>query len=374
MAQGPGRPSDPTPVVHQQSIQAVIIQPRASTVHGMATHTAGVAPADVTKAAAAEGTSVAVARADHKHDISTAAAGASAVGDTAAEGTATSLARSDHRHSREAFATPAIVLGSAAAAGVATTPIRSDSTIAAFDATAPTTSGVGDAAAVGSVAFAARRDHRHGREAFATNTFAYSTATAAGVATTLVRSDATLAIFDATVPVTQASADVAATGSAAIAARRDHKHGMPTIGSAPISRYKTVSESVNNSTTLQNDDDFTFSIGASEVWLVKIRASASLPPASDFKFSFAGPVGMVFTALLFLYTGSAMSVAKSPVRDAQGNATAQVYAATQVALEIWATIINSTTAGTVNFQFAQNTAVVEDTTLQQDSHMVATKV
>lgn len=35
--------------------------------------------------------------------------------------------------------------------------------------------------------------------------------------------------FDTTVPVTQASADVAATGSAASAARRDHRHGMPTI-------------------------------------------------------------------------------------------------------------------------------------------------
>lgn len=70
--------------------------------HGNADHTTGVAPADVTKAAAAEGTNAAVARADHKHDVSSAAAGASAFGDSAAEGTATALARSDHRHSREA--------------------------------------------------------------------------------------------------------------------------------------------------------------------------------------------------------------------------------------------------------------------------------
>jgi len=60
------------------------------------------------------------------------------------------------------FATPAIVLGTAAAAGAASTVIRSDSTIAAFDATVPTTQAFGDAAATGSVAFAARRDHKHG--------------------------------------------------------------------------------------------------------------------------------------------------------------------------------------------------------------------
>ena len=35
--------------------------------------------------------------------------------------------------------------------------------------------------------------------------------------------------FDATVPVTLASADLAATGAAAVAARRDHVHGMPTL-------------------------------------------------------------------------------------------------------------------------------------------------
>jgi hypothetical protein len=54
-----------------------------------------------------------------------------------------------------------------------------------------------------------------------------STSNAAGAASTGIRTDATVAIFDATVPVTQAFSDAAATGSAAIAARRDHKHGMP---------------------------------------------------------------------------------------------------------------------------------------------------
>lgn len=68
------------------------------------------------------------------------------------------------------FATPAFVLGTAAAAGAATTVVRSDATIAAFDATAPTTSAIGDAAATGAVAKAARRDHVHGREALSTAT------------------------------------------------------------------------------------------------------------------------------------------------------------------------------------------------------------
>jgi microcystin-dependent protein len=93
------------------------------------------------------------------------AASASAVGDAATAGTSQNPALADHKHGRESFATPAIVLGTAAAAGAATTPIRSDATILAFDATLPTTSASADAAAAGSAATAARRDHVHGREA-----------------------------------------------------------------------------------------------------------------------------------------------------------------------------------------------------------------
>lgn len=58
-------------------------------------------------------------------------------------------------------ATPAITLGSSAAAGSAATTIRSDGTIAAFDTTVPSTQAFGDAAAVGTATFAARRDHKH---------------------------------------------------------------------------------------------------------------------------------------------------------------------------------------------------------------------
>ena len=65
---------------------------------------------------------------------------------------------------------------------------------------------------------------------FATPAIVLGTAAAAGSAETVIRSNATIAAFDATVPVTQAFADAAAAGAAAVAARRDHKHAMPTLG------------------------------------------------------------------------------------------------------------------------------------------------
>lgn len=86
------------------------------------------------------------------------------------------------------FATPAIVLGTAAAAGAATTVIRSDSTIVAFDGTAPATQAIGDSAATGSAAVAARRDHKHAMPAFGTPV-SVGSANAPGSAATVSHSD-----------------------------------------------------------------------------------------------------------------------------------------------------------------------------------------
>lgn len=70
-----------------------------------------------------------------------------------------------------------------------------------FDATVPTASAVGDAAAAGSAATASHRDHLHGREAFAAPT------------------------------TEQTVGSSAATGSATTLPRSDHAHGNPTVAS-----------------------------------------------------------------------------------------------------------------------------------------------
>lgn len=59
------------------------------------------------------------------------------------------------------FAAPALTLGTSNVAGAAATVLATDSTILAFDATAPTTQALGDAAAAGSATVTARRDHKH---------------------------------------------------------------------------------------------------------------------------------------------------------------------------------------------------------------------
>lgn len=85
---------------------------------------------------------------------------------------------------------------------------------------------------------------------FTTPAIALSTTAAAGATSDVISSDSTIAAFDATAPVTQAMGDAAATGSAAFAARRDHKHGMPSL---PVRHgcdiYNSSAQTINNNTT-----------------------------------------------------------------------------------------------------------------------------
>jgi len=64
---------------------------------GASTSVTSNPPVNITKSSAVVGTAILAARADHKHDITTATAGS--IGATNAEGTSTSLARADHTHS-----------------------------------------------------------------------------------------------------------------------------------------------------------------------------------------------------------------------------------------------------------------------------------
>ena len=92
-------------------------------------------------------------------------------GISSSAGSAATYSKGDHTHGTPtnpvSLATPAIVLGSAAAAGSASTLIRSDSTIAAFDTTAVAAVTPDASATVGSIAYAARRDHQHGIATYA---------------------------------------------------------------------------------------------------------------------------------------------------------------------------------------------------------------
>jgi len=83
-------------------------------------------PVNVTKAANSEGVAATFARSDHKHDITTAAASTLTPDLSNAEGNATSLARSNHIHNVPTFAPRALSAGGTNTQGTSGSFARSD--------------------------------------------------------------------------------------------------------------------------------------------------------------------------------------------------------------------------------------------------------
>jgi hypothetical protein len=215
--------------------------------------------------ASGNGAAATVSHSDHTHGtpgLSAVAASASAVGDVAATGTGTTPARSDHVHGREAFGSVAAQTsyGLGSGDGAAATVSHSDHThgTPALTGTAPTSSAVGDAAAVGVGTAPARSDHTHGREAFgaATAQTSYGLASGNGSAATVSHSDHThgTPALTSSAASTSAVGDAATVGTAATPAKADHVHGREAFGSVTAQTTYGAASGNGSAATVSHSD------------------------------------------------------------------------------------------------------------------------
>lgn len=143
---------------------------------------------------------------------------------------------------------------------------------------------------------------------------------------------------------------------------------------------KTADETVNNSTTLQNDDHLLFSIAANEVvhgYIACFYVSTGATP--DLKFAFSAPSGATGQLSRIGAPATTTDLSDGNIAVDMNNAsitTALIIGttATQGIAMVFFTIRNSTTAGTVNFQWAQNTATAENTIMRTDSYLLIFRV
>ena len=134
--------------------------------------------------------------------------------------------------------------------------------------------------------------------------------------------------------------------------------------------YKASDEIVNNSATLQDDDDLKFSVGTNELWLFQLVAHTTSASA-DVKYTFTVPASATMTwsrhpghntsdAFVPPITNAATDVESA---DAKGRAH-----------NVWGRVDTAGTSGTVQFQWAQNSAIGSDTTVKAGSWLTAREV
>lgn len=141
----------------------------------------------------------------------------------------------------------------------------------------------------------------------------------------------------------------------------------------PRAAYKTANEVVNNSATLQDDNELVFPLEASAIYEFSLYASYDASTAADVKFAFAVP------------SGATLSVGQmGPFTAATGNSGSVTYASgttsgappanaggagvgTRIAYTARGTVKTSTTAGNLQLQWAQANADASDTTVYAGS-------
>jgi hypothetical protein len=128
------------------------------------------------------------------------------------------------------------------------------------------------------------------------------------------------------------------------------------IGQIVVTR-KTADESVTSSATLQDDDELTFAIAASEVWQFEAELLVTGTFANHgWAYQVNAPAGAGGRIGQTFLIGSNVNGTNAGPSAGQSIAAASFVAAGGGVVRIAGTVVNSTTAGNVTIQWAQGTS------------------
>lgn len=143
-----------------------------------------------------------------------------------------------------------------------------------------------------------------------------------------------------------------------------------------VMAYKSADETVNNSAAMQDDDHLSFAIAANEVWAfdiyLQVDNTASVTPR--FKFQMTVPASATGSLRASGDNTGAVDGSTTGANSATATGVIAFTATITAGIVITGVIINSSTAGTVHLQWAQNTAAAFNTIVKKGSWLRATKL
>lgn len=187
-------------------------------------------PLNVTKSAAVVGTSLEVARADHKHDIDTTTASGLLTTSTSTEGSSTYLARADHTHAISSAVVVQQIPDQTNAIGNSTAFARADH-IHNIPSGVPVSLNANSTTSQGAASTFAISNHSHAISSSAPSLQTIATANFLGVSTAFARADH-IHTFSAGTPSTISTTN--SEGTSVSFARADHIHNHGTLAGGTL--------------------------------------------------------------------------------------------------------------------------------------------
>jgi len=130
-------------------------------------------------------------------------------------------------------------------------------------------------------------------------------------------------------------------------------------------KYKSGDQSISNSTTLTDDDDLKFAIGANETWLFMLSPMIKRAGgAAGVKYTFTVPASAA---------GFWFDVNEDYTQAAFGASQQTGLQTVFVSYFLTGLVVNSSNTGNVTFQWAQTTTDASAVVVGQYSHMIGFK-
>lgn len=139
------------------------------------------------------------------------------------------------------------------------------------------------------------------------------------------------------------------------------------------------SDQTNSTTTLADDNDLTFAIGANETWVIDTWLACSGNSTCDIQVTFSAPTGATSELQVVgsSATGTTTQITAGYIAAPGTDIVAcglQSGASSRTPVQIVGTIFNSSTAGNVTLRWAQNTSDATAAKVRKGSFLTARRV
>ena len=139
-----------------------------------------------------------------------------------------------------------------------------------------------------------------------------------------------------------------------------------------VTIVKTSDETVNNSATLQNDDQLFLPMAAGERWFFTVTINHVGNTTADLQYTFTIPTG---ATIRWGCMGTGLDVSEAIARcssvTASGTVVTTAGFTTENQIVLAGVVVNGSTTGNLQFQWAQNTATAVDTKVLANSYLMA---
>lgn len=138
--------------------------------------------------------------------------------------------------------------------------------------------------------------------------------------------------------------------------------------------YKSADETVNNSSTLQNDNHLVISVVANAAYTVDLYAIYNSNSTANLKVDYTMPAGAALSQMVFISGGTLSAIQHGVSLGTVGAVNGIAGISADTGLQMHGVLTTGGTSGNLTFRWAQNVANASNTIMRTGSYLRAQRI